>query len=416
MKILHIIPTYRPAFNRGGPIVSVHNLNKWLARKGVDVTVYTTDIDTNGKTPLAYEKNGFVENGIELDGVKIFYFRASFPKIWEYWRVGILPAFLPRHWEYSRDLHKALQQNIAKFDLIHITSTFLFASILGAYYAKKYKKPYIISLRGNIMEPLELKGAIKKKLYIHLIEKKALQNAIIHCSVPAEREHYERYKLLYKDFIIIPNGIDPDELNVSLSQDDHINFQKKYNINPDDKIALFLGRLNWKKGLDTLISAFVEVIKKEPRALLLLAGADEKGYQSKVEAWIKKHHIGNRVRFTGELLGKDKISALTESNTFVLPSYSENFGMAVVEAMYCGLPVVITSNVGIAPYIEKAKAGFVVLKEPKDVARAILRLFRNPNEQKDMGMNGKQLVEREFVMSQIIDQWITTYQELITNN
>ena len=118
-------------------------MNKWLVKKGIDVTVYTTNIDVENKVETRKE--------VLVDGVKVWYFKKSFPKILEYWKVGFLPAFLPRHWEYSKDLHIALAKHMGEFDVVHVTSTFLFASVLGAYYARKYKKPYIISPRGNLM-------------------------------------------------------------------------------------------------------------------------------------------------------------------------------------------------------------------------------------------------------------------------
>lgn len=261
MRILHIVPTHYPAIRRGGPIFSVHNLNKELVRKGVDVTVYTTDIDTDGKVPIArISKNG-PENGLIIDGVKVYFFHASFPRVWEYWRVGFLFAFLPRHWEYSRDLHKALRATAGYFDLVHITSTFLFASVLGAWYAKKNKKPYIISPRGNLMEPLELKNPLKKKLYIALIERWALGGAVLHFTVPKEKMDYERYRLpQYRSAIVIPNSIDEKEL---FNTPKRGCFRERFNIGPTRKIVLFLGRLNWKKGLDTLIPAFARVVRED---------------------------------------------------------------------------------------------------------------------------------------------------------
>ncbi|MEK7089219.1 MAG: glycosyltransferase [Patescibacteria group bacterium] len=153
MRILHIVPSYYPAHRYGGPIQSVHNLNKELVRQGVDVTVYTTSAD--GPNNLE------VPNGVpvDLDGVKVYYFKLGFL----------------RSWFYSRTLHKMLAKTAGDFDLIHITSVFLFASTLGAYYAKKFKKSYIISPRGSLMkEPLEMRKSFLKKMYLFLIEKNNL--------------------------------------------------------------------------------------------------------------------------------------------------------------------------------------------------------------------------------------------------
>lgn len=405
MRVLHIVPTYRPAYRRGGPIWSVHSLNKWLVKKGLDVTVYTTDIDIEDKIPLNQE--------VLVDGVRVFYFCHSYPRIWEYWRVGFLPAFLPRHWEYSEDLHKMLSRTAKNFDLIHITSTFLFASVLGAYYAKKNKKPYIISPRGNLMEPLELKGATSKKLYIKLIEQFALQDAVIHCTVLAEKEHYDRHKLPFRDTIIIPNGIEEEDF---LDQPGNGYFRKLFNLDPEDKLILFLGRLNWKKGLDTLIPAMARVVREEPRAFLVIAGGDEGGYKKTVQSLITIHKLQDRIIFTDMLMGKDKIGALKDATVFVLPSYSENFGMAVVEAMYFGLPVVVTKNVGISPYLMKNKAGLVIEKNDKELSEAILKVLRDSNFAQKIGEAAKSLVKEEFAMPKIADSFIAAYNIIVKEN
>ncbi len=403
MKILHIVPTYLPAYNRGGPIWSVHNLNKWLVKKGIDVTVYTTNIDVEGK----------VETGKEtlVDGVKVWYFPKSFPKIWEYWRVGFLPAFLPRHWEYSKNLHTTLAKHISEFDIIHVTSTFLFASILGPYYAQKHKKPYVISPRGNLMEPLELKGAFQKKTYIRAIEKRMLARAsAIHFTVPQEKEQYLSYKLPLKKSIIIPNGIEEDEF---ANHPETGFFRKTFGIPSRAKIVLFLGRISWKKGLDTLIPAFAEVVKKEPNALLVIAGGDDEGYKRNIQLLITNYQLQNEVFFTGMIAGENKIAALQESDVFVLPSYSENFSMAAVEAMYMKLPVVVTKRVGIAPMVEKYGAGIVVEKNEKEVAEAILRAMGDKNRGETMGRAGLRLVEENFEMSHIAEEWLKAYQSLV---
>ena len=403
MKVLHIVPTYLPAYNRGGPIWSVHNLNKWLVKKGIDVTVYTTNIDVENKVETRKE--------VLVDGVKVWYFKKSFPKILEYWKVGFLPAFLPRHWEYSKDLHIALAKHMGEFDVVHVTSTFLFASVLGAYYARKYKKPYIISPRGNLMEPLELKGAFEKKLYIRIIEKKALKEAsAIHFTVKEEEAQYLYHKLPLKHSIIISNGLDTNEFKSIV---EHGRFRKKFNISQNKKILLFLGRISWKKGLDTLIPAFAEVVKKEPEAILVIAGGDDERYKRNVQLLITNYQLQNDVIFTGMIEGEMKIAALKESDVFVLPSYSENFSMSAVEAMYCGLPVIVTEHVGVASLVREYGAGIVTKKNEEEIAKAIIKILKDDEIRALMKKAGKRLVEEKFETSRIAEEWMGAYQSLL---
>jgi glycosyltransferase involved in cell wall biosynthesis len=401
MKVLHIIPTYLPAYNRGGPIWSVHNINKSLVAKGADVTVYTTNIDVEGKV--------LTDHPVDVDGVSVHYFRASYPRIWEYYKVFFVPVFWPRRWEYSKDLHEKLAKTAKDFDLIHITSTFLFASTLGTYYAKKYRKPSIISPRGNLMKPLELKSAIKKQLYIKLFERRNLTRAdAIHFTVPKEKEEYLSYHLPLKKSIIIPNALDlskfPEEPDASC--------RKKFKSAERKRIVLFLGRISWKKGLDTLIPAFKEVIAREPDTILVIAGGDDEGYKKKVDALIETHKLKKHIIFTGMVEGSDKFSLYKESDVFVLPSYSENFGMSVVEAMYYELPVVVTDEVGVANYVKEAGAGLIIKKETSALANAIIKILKNPHTKEKMGQAGKKLVKDTFESDKIIEQWVECYEEL----
>ena len=393
MKILHIIPSYLPAVYASGAIKPTHYLNKALVEKGIEVVVYTMNIDGNKKldVPLGKEVN--------LDGVKVFYFPMTF-----------------RPWQYSYKLHQALAKSVKDFDLIHITSVFLSVSTLGAYYAKKFNKPYIISPHGSLMnEPLRNRNT-KKQIYISLIERKNLTDAsAIHFTVETEKEEYIKAGLSLKETIIIPNGLDIEEFN-TITRDSATHFKEKFGIAPDKKIILFLGRLHRIKGLDTLIPAFAEIIKKEPKAVLVLAGPDDENYKREVLKFIDEVNLRTSdIVFTGMLVGEDKTAVYKESDVFVLPSYSENFGMVVVEAMYSCLPVVITKYVGIAPEIIKNNAGIVIKKSEKELTEAILKILNNPALAQKMGESGKRLVETEFSPGKIADKWIEKYKNIIKN-
>ncbi|MDO8557239.1 MAG: glycosyltransferase [Candidatus Jorgensenbacteria bacterium] len=392
MKILHITPAYVPSYKHGGPIKGVHYLNKYLARLGVDVTVYTTTI--NGNENLSVP----LETPVMIDGVRVIYFKPSFP----------------RAWSYSRSMHKALSKTAGQFDLIHITSVFLAASMLGAHYARKFKKPYIISPRGSLMsEPLTSftrRNRAKKSIYLSLIEKRNLRAAsIIHFTSDAEQEEYIAAGLPLARGVIIPNSFDVEDF------DKEANSQARgdtFNVPPGAKIVLFLSRLDWKKGFDTLIPAFGEVLKALPNTILVIAGGDEGGYKKTVISLIERYKIKEHVRFTGMVLGADKINLLKRSAVFVLPSYSENFGMAVVEAMYSGVPVVITKGVGIAPDIERAGAGIVVEKNPNAVSSAIIKVLAGAVSG-DMGERGKMLVETKFDAMNVAKQMSFVYDGLV---
>lgn len=390
MRVLHIVPTYLPAYRHGGPILSVHNLNKKLVELGADVTVYTTDINGRGSLKVNLEKETVI------DGVKVFYFPSR--------------GFF-RLWSYSPSLHKKIKNTVKDFDLIHITSVFLAASTLGAHYAKKSKKPFIISPRGTLMkEPMSLRHALVKKLYLRLIEKINLEKAgAIHFTTQKEADEYNLLGLFCNNRIIIPNSLNCKELDIPVSSGA---FRQKFGIPSDKKIVLFLGRLNWKKGFDTLIPAFRAVSEKIPEAILVIAGNDEEGYKKTIESLIRKFNLQDKVIFTDFIFGNDKIAALKDSDVFILPSYSENFGMSVIEAMYMKLPVVVTKGVALSEEIVKSKAGLIIDKNEKNVENTIVYALSHDLE--DMKNNARNMVETSFSEDKIGRKWLEAYREIIS--
>lgn len=388
MKILHITPAHVPAYRYGGPIRVVHEMNKWLVKLGADVTVYTTNVDGPGtlNVPLGKE--------VLIDGVRVFYFPLSFP----------------RAWFDSAEMNKALKENIKNFDLVHITSTFLAASYFGSKYAREVGVPYIISPRGNFMKDTFHKKYLKKKIYTELIERKALRGAAaIHFTAEAEKEEYLTEGLPLNHAIISPNGLDENSLGKIPPRGA---FRRKFGFGKEH-LVLFLGRISWKKGFDTLIPAMAEVVEEIPDTLLVVAGGDDEGYQKVVKKLVEEHGIQNKVRFLGILLGEDKNSALQDSDVFVLPSYSENFGNAVVEAMYIGLPVLVTPGVAISSEIADAGAGMVVPKETVRFAESLKLLLLNREIRQKLAENGKKLVKTRFFWPEIAKNLLREYGDLV---
>ncbi len=387
------MPSYKPAYGIGGPIESVHNLNVGLVKSGVEVTVFTTDFGIPSEIP----RNAVVDQ----DGVKVIYFPLKFAP-----------------WFYSRDMHKLLAKHVSDFDLIHITSVFLSASALGGFYARKRNIPYLISPRGSLMKKPLASKPLKKKFYL-ILESINLEKAdTVHFTTEIEKQEYDEVGLFYRNSVVIPNGFDPAEFDKFQLTYQPGSFRRKFNISPESKVVLSLSRLNWKKGFDTLIPAFSEIAKAVPEAVLAIAGNDEKNYQKTIVSLISRYpslKIGQNVIFTGQVLGEDKIGAYLDSDVFVLPSYSENFGQTVIEAMYLKKPVVITKHVGVAYEVNAAGAGEVIEKEPQQLTKAVLALLTNQSRSKLTGEAGKKLVQDKFLMTKIIDRWIETYRQLIKN-
>jgi len=393
MKLLIVTPYYWPAYLRGGPVISLHCLNRALASKGVDVTVYTTNVDLNNKVPVNKEA--------DICGVKITYFAFT----------GLFDFIAGLGWQFSWQLTRALKQNIRSFDLIYIVTVWSYPAAIAAYYCKKYRKPYILTPRGMLYPDTFFKKVWKKRLYYRLILKQYIKGAsAIHYTSEDEAEKTHPFLGLSNPKVVIPNGL---ELSEFRDLPDREKLKIRYPQLKDKKIILFLGRLNWKKGLDVLVKAYKMLTKDKADVHLLIVGGDEKGYGRKVKRWVNECGINYQVTFTGLLTGKDKLAAYTGSDIFVLPSYSENFAMAVAEAMACGLPVVISNKVGIYREIERNNAGIIINTRPEDLYRAMKSLLENPALRKELALNGRKLAEECYDINKVAGNMIAAYQEII---
>lgn len=394
MKILHVTPAYIPAYRYGGPIHSVHALNKYLVRAGAEVTVYTTAI--NGSVDLDVPISTSTNlRPVDLDGVKVHYFK---PGAW-------------RFWFHSPDMRRALAEYTKDFDIVHITSVFLSVSTLGARAAVAAGRPYLISPRGSLMRaPLEKKSPLKKSLYMALMERKNLENAdAIHFTTEAEKIEYGTLGYRLRKAVVIPNGLDAE----TMPPGDMQGFRKKFRIAPEKRVILFLGRLNWKKGLDTLIPAFAMVAKEIPEAVLLIAGGDDENYKETLDKLVDACDVRDKVVFTGPLDGAERSAAYQSAEVFVLPSYAENFAITVAEAMHFGVPVVVSENVGLAPEVARAETGIVVRKEERAAAAAMVELLRDTRSARAMGERGRALVAAEFSYDKVARAFLGAYNEII---
>ena len=396
MKLLVVIPSYWPATQFGGTIFSSHNLNKVLAREGVDLTVYTTNVGIEDKVTLDSETI--------VDGVKVRYF--GFNKFFEF--------FGGTGWQFSLPLANTLKKNINNFDVVHIISLWNYPTTIAAHYCQKHNKPYIISPRGIFYPYTMAKKAWKKWLYYNLFIKNNLRSAnSVHYTTKDEARQCHAFLRLKNRHIVIPNGIDMREFAVLPPKDE---LAELFPVLRNKKVILFLGRINWKKGLDILIKAFARISRENKDTHLLIVGNDEGDYRKKVEGWIRECGIPDKVTFTGELSGVDRLRAYSGSDIFVLPSYSENFGMTVVEAMACGLPIVISDKVGVYEEVREGKAGIVVKTDTDSVYRGIAELLGNASAMKTCAENGKKLAKElydiEKVASSMMDLYKTTAKSL----
>lgn len=389
MKILQVIPCYLPAHRYGGPVKSVHELSRKLVELGAEVTVYTTNAD--GPETLGVP----TDRACLLDGVKVHYF----------------PVEKPRSYFRSTCLNRALQDRVHHFDLVHINWLYVYPTLAAARHCLRQKVPYLLAPRG-MLDPnaIAMKGALKKKLYLHLLEKKHLCGSKgLHFTSRGERDQAAASGWALPSYVV-GNGLDLDAYGAPPETGA---FGDCFPETQGKRLVLFLGRLNFIKGLDLLARAWPQVVREIPEAHLVLAGPDDDGYGEKVRGWLKAGGVLQSVTFAGMLTGAEKLAALAAAEVFVASSYLESFGMAIVEAMACKKPVVVTDRVNISPEIKEAQAGLVTACDPEEISRALVRLLQDPENAHVIGENGYRLVERRFTWDMAATEMLRVYAEIL---
>lgn len=394
MRLLCVTSAYWPAVKFGGPIFSLHNINKVLVKRGVDVTVYCTDAGLEGKVPLNQE--------VDVDGVKVYYFK--FAKAFEF--LG------STGWQFSLPLTRALRDNMVSFDLVNIEVIWTYPMMVCAYYCRKYGKPYVIVPRGSLF-PISSRGKWWKKFpYFQLITKRDVRGAAaIHFTTKIEAEQAAWVGDLSNRARVIPNGITvPSNAVKELAS----TLESKYPQLKNKRILLFLGRINWIKGLDLLVNAFSILCREVGNLHLVIAGSDDgDGYADTVIGWINDLSLNEKVTFTGSLSGAEKAAAFLCADIFALPSYSENFANAAAEAMSYGVPVVISNKVGICRDVQEHKAGVVVETNIESLCSGIRCLLNDVELAHQTGMNGKKIVAEFYDINKVADMNIAAYTALV---
>jgi len=367
LNILFVTASYYPAVRYGGPIYSVHGLARALVARGHRVVVYTTDVDGDERIEIP-------AGGMRvMQGVEVHYFHSEIDKI--YW---------------SRDMIRALRTHVSEFDIVHAHAAFVFSSSAARRAAVRAGIPFVFSPRGMLIKDLmKRKSFVAKSLWCAALERANCGAAsFIHATSGLEREEISKLNLPFRKFEVIPNGVDlnQDEVAVpGISTGD----EQSQQLSP---YVLSLGRVSWKKGLDRLIPALALF----PELNLVIAGNDDEDYTPELQALARKHGMQNRVFFVGPAYGKTKIAWMKGAKAFVLPSYSESFGIVAVEAMACGCPVVLTPEVGIAEIIRDSGAGLIAGRTPEEIAKAIYALTSDPEKCRRMGEFGRRAATELF--------------------
>lgn len=358
LRLLFVTPFYKPAHIYGGPTFSIPTLCEALSDLGCQTTVFTTNANGKKKIPVM---PGMVQN---VDAVDVYYFKRE----------------LAGNYFYSPQLREACNRQISKkyYDLVYVASSWGYPFLAACPAAKKARIPYVISPRASYKRNTWRGKFIKKISYHWLFERRWInRSSLLHYTTILEATD-SKWLNISTPSVIIPNPVNMKEFD---KLPERGLFRNTYHLPEKEKILLFLGRIDPDKGLDIALQAFSRVSGKVSNLTFVIAGPEEDNQIYVLKKLADQLEIANRVLFTGLLDRKKRLEALVDANLFISTSRSENFGMSIVEAMVCGLPVLISDQIGIADYVRQTDAGVVVPLDPGIVAEKLLETLEKPMDQ-----------------------------------
>ena len=387
MKILHYIPVYAPAWQFGGPILSVSQLCEGLVSLGHQVEVFTSN--------AGLENNpGIISNRpIVNNGVTVTYFPTA---------VGVGGI-------HSPGMEEAVKERVKEFNLVHITGIWQPTSYAACQAAKAFNIPYIVSLRGALCPYSWSQKTFKKALYYLWRERWNVNNATaIHYTAQQEFEECRWLNLPGKP-IIIPNGLDTNfwQPNPSGAKE----WRREQGFKEDEFLLLNIGRLHHKKGLDLLPPVLEKIRDLEWKMIFI--GGDDDGTKNKLVREFKSLNLLDRVRFLPKCEPKELCAIYSACNLFVLPSHHENFGNVVIEALACGCPVMISDKVGIHREIQEAGMGWTLERNTMDWADKLRELLLSPSLSQEIVMRSREWVELNFSIDKTSKAMLSFYRTII---
>ncbi len=371
----------------GGPALSVTSLNTALTKQQISSRIFT----------LNYQKIG---KQIIDDNIQVHSYDANF-------LARCLRGF---HIQAGYDLNKLA---LNELDLIHNHGLWMFPNVYARQAALSHGLPLVISPHG-MLEAWSLKHSRTKKWLAWLLyEQKNLNNATVFHATSREEVNSIRQLGFQQPIVLIPNGIDVPKDNYQPNKEV---LTKLFPALTDKRWLLFFSRLHPKKGIDNLLYVWQELAVKYSDWHLVIAGPNLINYQEKLELLVKKMNLVENVTFTGMLSGEYKACALSNADLFVLPTHSENFGIAIAESLAYRVPVITTKG---APWqeLETYKCGWWVEDNQEALMDALVEAMEMPaNKRQEMGLKGRKLVEVKYSWQSIAKDMASVYHWILTGS
>ena len=357
MRVLHVIPSIAPRY--GGPSSAVVRYGRALRDRGVGVTIATTNADGESVLPMP------LEVATEYDGVDARFFE----------RRG-------EGFKYSPSLARWLRRWVTEFDVVHVHAVFSHSSLAAGRACRAARVPYIVRPLGSL-DPWSLaQSAWRKRVLLWSAAGSLLRHAAgLHFTTDAEQTLAAPVTGRTPSRVV-PLGIDEEYLKSTFVPA----------VDRDRRIAV-LARLDRKKNLIALIRAF-HAAAAENDWRLTIAGEGDATYTEELHRAALDGEAQARVQILPWVDGKAKLEFLRRASAFAVPSHQENFGLAALEALGCGVPVIVARSVNLAPAIDEAGAGWLTGTTEGELTQTLSEVMRDEVGRHRKAMKTRSLAAR----------------------
>ena len=387
MRVLHVIPSIAPRY--GGPSQAILEMCRAVQKQHIQLMIATTDADGDSRLPVV------VGSPVDYQGVPAIFFTRQCSEAYK----------------YSYPLARWLGANVKRFTVVHIHAVFSHACLAAARICRRHNIPYIVRPLGTLDPWSMQRKPLRKRILWRLGVGRMLRHAAaIHYTTAEERRLAEDSLQLARG-VVIPLGIETEHLQI---RENANLFRELHPTLGHAPYVLVLSRLHPKKGLELLLEAFLGLVKQQFKQWkLVIAGEGDGRYVTSLRLQVQGSGGDEHVLFSGWLAGREKVSALQGAALLALPSYQENFGLCVAEALACGVPVLVSRHVNLAREIEAAGAGWIAAMEPDDFREKLAQALEMKEERARRGEAGREFVDRFLKWPTVAADLITLYRSLI---
>ena len=386
MKVLHVIPSVSE--RSGGPGQAIIPMCSSLREQDVEVLLASTDADLPAPNRPGGPKRGAVTRYKNLPSI-------------------FFPVQLGASFKYSRPFAQWLDDHVSDYDLVHIHAVFNHSSIAAARACRKKGIPYVVRPLGTL-DPWSMnQKSLRKKMFWNAGVRKMLAGAAaIHYTAKGEQQAVEG-SLGLNHGVVVPLGVEAPKISEIEAVE---KLAARFPALLDHPYVLVLSRLHPKKALEVLIEPFVSLVKRPEfrNWRLVLAGEGPANYVASLKRLVEDQGASEVVIFPGWLDGGDKEAALRNASLLALPSHHENFGLCVMESLACGVPVLISPHVNLAPDIRAAGAGWVAEVNKDSLENALAEALSSEEERVRRGNAGRNLA-LNFAWPKVAEKLIDLY-------